>query len=28
VGFPRYRVLLYNETGAPVTASFFAFRGR
>lgn len=28
VGFPRYRVLFYNETGAAVTASFFAYRGR
>jgi hypothetical protein len=28
IGFPRYHVLLFNETGAPVTASFFAFRGR
>lgn len=28
VGFPRYRVLLYNESGAAVTASFFAYRGR
>ena len=28
VGFPRYRVLLYNETGAAVNASFFAYRGR
>jgi len=28
VGFPRYRVLFFNETGAAVTASFFAFRGR
>ena len=28
VGFPRYRVLFYNETGGAVTASFFAYRGR
>jgi hypothetical protein len=28
LGFPRYRVLFYNETGAAVTASFFAYRGR
>ena len=28
VGFPRYRVLFYNESGAAVTASFFAYRGR
>jgi hypothetical protein len=28
IGFPRYHVLFYNETGAAVTASFFAFRGR
>jgi hypothetical protein len=28
VGFPRYRVLFFNETGAAVTASFFAYRGR
>jgi hypothetical protein len=28
VGFPRYRVLFYNETGASVNASFFAYRGR
>ena len=28
VGFPRYRVLFYNETGASVSASFFAYRGR
>ena len=28
IGFPRYHVLFFNETGAAVTASFFAFRGR
>ena len=28
IGFPRYRVLFYNETGASVNASFFAYRGR
>ena len=28
VGFPRYHVLLYNETGGSVTATFFAYRGR
>ena len=28
IGFPRYHVLFYNETGSPVTANFFAFRGR
>jgi hypothetical protein len=28
IGFPRYRVLLFNETGHQVTANFFAFRGR
>jgi hypothetical protein len=28
VGFPRYHVLFYNESGAAVTASFFAYRGR
>lgn len=28
IGFPRYRVLLYNETGGAVNASFFAYRGR
>src|SRR5262245_20311480 len=28
VGFPRYRVLFYNETGASVNANFFAYRGR
>ena len=28
IGFPRYRVLFFNETGAAVTASFFAYRGR
>jgi hypothetical protein len=28
IGFPRYRVLFYNESGAAVTASFFAYRGR
>ena len=28
IGFPRYHVLLFNETGAAVTASFFAYRGR
>jgi hypothetical protein len=28
IGFPRYHVLFYNETGAAVTASFFAYRGR
>jgi hypothetical protein len=26
VGFPRYRVLLYNTTKSPVSASFFAYR--
>jgi len=28
VGFPRYRVFFYNETGASVNANFFAYRGR
>jgi hypothetical protein len=28
IGFPRYRVLFYNESGTAVTASFFAYRGR
>ena len=28
IGFPRYRVLLFNETGHQVTANFVAFRGR
>jgi len=28
IGFPRYRVLFFNETGGAVTASFFAYRGR
>ena len=28
IGFPRYRVLFYTETGAAVNASFFAYRGR
>jgi hypothetical protein len=28
VGFPRYHVLFYNESGGAVTASFFAYRGR
>lgn len=28
LGFPRYRVLFYNESDASVTASFFAYRGR
>jgi hypothetical protein len=28
IGFPRYRVLFYNETAASVNASFFAYRGR
>jgi hypothetical protein len=26
VGFPRYRVLLYNSTGASATVAFFAYR--
>jgi hypothetical protein len=26
VGFPRYRVLLFNETASPVGVSFFAYR--
>ena len=26
VGFPRYRVLLYNTTGAGATVAFFAYR--
>lgn len=26
VGFPRYRVLLYNTTGASATVAFFAYR--
>lgn len=28
VGFPRYRVLLYNTTGTSATAAFFAYRTR
>jgi hypothetical protein len=28
VGFPRYRVLLYNTTGTAATVSFFAYRSR
>lgn len=28
VGFPRYRVLLYNTTGASATVAFFAYRTR
>ena len=28
VGFPRYRVLLYNTTGASATVAFFAYRSR
>jgi hypothetical protein len=28
IGFPRYHVLFFNETGAAVTANFFAYRGR
>ena len=28
VGFPRYRVFFYNETGASVNVNFFAYRGR
>ena len=28
IGFPRYHVLFFNETGGTVTASFFAYRGR
>jgi hypothetical protein len=28
VGFPRYRVLLYNTTGAAATVAFFAYRSR
>jgi hypothetical protein len=28
IGFPRYHVLFYNETGAAVNASFFAYRGK
>ena len=28
IGFPRYHVLFYNETGGAVTANFFAYRGR
>lgn len=28
VGFPRYRVLFYNETNSAVTASLFVYRGR
>jgi len=28
VGFPRYRVLLYNTTGAAVSASVFVYRSR
>lgn len=26
VGFPRYRVLLFNETNSPVSVSFFVYR--
>ena len=26
VGFPRYRALLYNSTGASATVAFFAYR--
>jgi hypothetical protein len=28
VGFPRYRVLLYNTTGTSATVAFFAYRTR
>jgi hypothetical protein len=28
VGFPRYRVLLFNETNSPVGVSFFVYRIR
>jgi len=28
IGFPRYHVLFFNETGGTVTASLFAYRGR
>ncbi len=28
IGFPRYHVYFYNETGGAVSASFFAYRGR
>ena len=28
VGFPRYRVLLYNSTGASALVAFFAYRSR
>ncbi len=28
VGFPRYRVLLYNTTGTSATAAFFVYRTR
>jgi len=28
VGFPRYRVLLYNTTGASATVAIFAYRAR
>jgi len=28
VGFPRYRVLLYNTTGVAATVAFFAYRSR
>jgi hypothetical protein len=28
VGFPRYRVLLYNTTGSSATVAFFAYRSR
>ena len=28
VGFPRYRVLLYNTTGTSATVAFFAYRSR
>jgi hypothetical protein len=28
VGFPRYRVLLYNSSGSSATVAFFAYRSR
>jgi hypothetical protein len=28
VGFPRYRLLLYNTTDSPMTVAFFAYRTR
>lgn len=28
VGFPRYRVLLYNTTGVSATVAVFAYRAR